>query len=108
MVLEAGLFSLRLGHATALTCHWHVIHSRGAASLPLELPRGPGICAFSGGALTVSKVRMAFHPHFFCLFDLFDLFLFDDAGAAAPVGASAALLRRAVTQDIEIMRGRAE
>ena len=26
--------SLRLGHAAALTCHWHVIHSRGDASLP--------------------------------------------------------------------------
>ena len=32
--------SLRLGHATALTCHRQVIHFRGAASLPLELPRG--------------------------------------------------------------------
>ena len=37
--LEAGLFSLRLGHGAALTCHRHVIHSRAAASLPLELPR---------------------------------------------------------------------
>ncbi len=37
--LEAGLFSLRLGHGAALTCHWHVIHSRAAASLPLKLPR---------------------------------------------------------------------
>ena len=27
-------FSLRLGHLAALTCHWHVIHSREAASLP--------------------------------------------------------------------------
>ncbi len=26
-------FSLRLGHATALECHWHSIHYRGAASL---------------------------------------------------------------------------
>ena len=26
--------SLRLGHAAALTCHRHVIHYRGAASLP--------------------------------------------------------------------------
>ena len=26
--------SLRLGHATALTCHRQVIHSRGDASLP--------------------------------------------------------------------------
>ncbi len=37
--LEAGLFSLRLGHGAALTCHRHVIHSRAAASLPLKLPR---------------------------------------------------------------------
>lgn len=36
--LEAGLFSLRLGHGAALTCHRHVIHSRAAASLPLKLP----------------------------------------------------------------------
>ena len=36
---EAGLFSLRLGHGAALTCHWHVIHFRAAASLPLKLPR---------------------------------------------------------------------
>jgi len=34
--------SLRLGHAAALTCHRHVIHSRGVASLP---PRGkPSAC----------------------------------------------------------------
>ena len=38
--MEAGLFSLRLGHATALTRPRRVIHSRAAASLPLELPRG--------------------------------------------------------------------
>ena len=38
--LEAGLFALRLGHATALTRPRRVIHSRAAASLPLELPRG--------------------------------------------------------------------
>ena len=37
--LEVGLFSLRLGHGAALTCHRHVIHSRADASLPLELPR---------------------------------------------------------------------
>ena len=37
--LEVGLFSLRLGHGAALTCHRHVIHSRAAASLPLKLPR---------------------------------------------------------------------
>ena len=37
--LEAGLFSLRLGHGAALTCHRHVIHSRAAASLSLKLPR---------------------------------------------------------------------
>ena len=36
---EAGLFSLRLGHGTALTCHRHVIHYRAAAALPLKLPR---------------------------------------------------------------------
>ena len=36
--LEAGLFSLRLGHGAALTCHRHVIHSHAAASLPLKLP----------------------------------------------------------------------
>ena len=35
---EAGLFSLRLGHGTALTCPRHVIHSRAAASRPLKLP----------------------------------------------------------------------
>ena len=28
--------SLRLGHAAALTCHRHVIHYRGVASLPLS------------------------------------------------------------------------
>jgi hypothetical protein len=37
--IRGGSFSLRLGHAAALTCHRHVIHYRGAASLPLELPR---------------------------------------------------------------------
>ena len=37
---EAGLFSLRLGHGAALTCHRHVIHYRSAALLPLALPRG--------------------------------------------------------------------
>ena len=37
--LEAGLFSLRLGHGAALTCHRHVIHYRAAAALPLKLPR---------------------------------------------------------------------
>ena len=30
----AGAVSLRLGHAAALTCPRHVIHLRGAASLP--------------------------------------------------------------------------
>ncbi len=35
---EAGLFSLRLGHGTALTCPRHVIHSRAAASLPSSSP----------------------------------------------------------------------
>ena len=32
--LRLTAVSLRLGHAAALTCHRHVIHSRGAASLP--------------------------------------------------------------------------
>ena len=35
---EAGLFSLRLGHGTALTCPRHVIHLRAAASLPSSSP----------------------------------------------------------------------
>ena len=35
---EAGLFSLRLGHGTALTSPRQVIHSRAAASRPLKLP----------------------------------------------------------------------
>ena len=43
--LEAGLFSLRLGHGAALTCHRHVIHSRADAALPLELPRCADISA---------------------------------------------------------------
>ena len=34
---EGPSVSLRLGHAAALTCPRHVIHSRGAASLLLEL-----------------------------------------------------------------------
>ena len=38
-LIEAGLFSLRLGHGTALTCHRHVIHYRADTSLPLKLPR---------------------------------------------------------------------
>ena len=33
--LEAGLFSLRLGHGAALICHRHIIHYRTATSLPL-------------------------------------------------------------------------
>ena len=33
-LIEAGLFSLRLGNKAALTCHRHVIHSRGDTSLP--------------------------------------------------------------------------
>ena len=31
---SAATFSLRLGHASALTVHWTVIHYLGAASLP--------------------------------------------------------------------------
>ena len=38
-LIEAGLFSLRLGHGAALTCHRHVIHYRADTSLPLKLPR---------------------------------------------------------------------
>ena len=33
--------SLRLGHAAALTCPRHVIHSRGVASLPQEGGKWP-------------------------------------------------------------------
>ena len=50
--LEAGLFSLRLGHGAALTCHRHVIHSRAAASLPLKLPRCAVIFPRQQGFLT--------------------------------------------------------
>ena len=45
---ETGLFSLRLGRAAALTCHWHVIHYRSAASLPLALSR----CSLIGSQST--------------------------------------------------------
>ena len=38
IVFEVSLFSLRLGHGAALTCHRHVIHYRAAAALPLKLP----------------------------------------------------------------------
>ena len=34
--------SLRLGHATALTCHRHVIHSRGYTTLPSSGSHGRG------------------------------------------------------------------
>ena len=34
--------SLRLGHATALTCHRHVIHSRGDTALPSRGSQGHG------------------------------------------------------------------
>ncbi len=34
-----GPVSLRLGHASALMCHWHIIHSRGAAPLPPLAPQ---------------------------------------------------------------------
>ena len=37
-ITSGAFFSLRLGHAAALTCPRHVIHYRAAASLPLELP----------------------------------------------------------------------
>ena len=37
-ISSGAFFSLRLGHAAALTCPRHVIHYRAAASLPLELP----------------------------------------------------------------------
>ena len=50
---EAGLFSLRLGHGAALTCHWHVIPSRAAASLPLKLPRCAVIFLQQQSLLTV-------------------------------------------------------
>ena len=42
--LEAGLFSLRLGHGAALTCHRHVIHYRAAASLPKRGAEGVRGC----------------------------------------------------------------
>jgi len=38
LITSGAFFSLRLGHAAALTCPRHVIHYRAAASLPLELP----------------------------------------------------------------------
>ena len=50
---EAGLFSLRLGHGAALTCHRNVIHSRAADSLPLKLPRCSVDLLDSLGFLTV-------------------------------------------------------
>ena len=50
---EAGLFSLRLGHGAALTCHRNVIHSRAADSLPLKLPRCTVVLLNSLGFLTV-------------------------------------------------------
>ena len=37
LITSGAFFSLRLGHAAALTCPRHVIHYRAAASLPLEL-----------------------------------------------------------------------
>ena len=43
--LRSATVSLRLGHAPALTCHRHVIHSRSAASLPLK-GEGFGTCVF--------------------------------------------------------------
>ncbi len=55
--LEASLFSLRLGHGAALTCHRHVIHSRAAASLPLKLPRCAVVFTQQHRFLTVSKER---------------------------------------------------
>ena len=36
--LEAGSFSLRLGHGAALTCPQHVIHYRTDTSLPPHTP----------------------------------------------------------------------
>ena len=38
LITSGAFFSLRLGHAAALTCPRHVIHYRVAASLPLVLP----------------------------------------------------------------------
>ena len=38
LITSGAFFSLRLGHAAALTCPRHVIHYRAAASLPLKLP----------------------------------------------------------------------
>ena len=38
LITSEAFFSLRLGHAAALTCPRHVIHYRAAASLPLVLP----------------------------------------------------------------------
>ena len=47
----ATAVSLRLGHAAALTCHRHVIHSRGAASLPR---RGKPLDALSARRFSIA------------------------------------------------------
>ena len=56
--LRSAPVSLRLGHAAALTCHRHVIHSRGDASLPsrgrlfglsLRSPASKPPCVKEGG-----------------------------------------------------------